>query len=92
MCKRAHLNGTLDSDTVFLWGEPATGAAAMDAIAERDVIPSSPPAGVEESKASEEGPRGDPRGMAEMDILGGIRTEVARILKADASSIPTVSM
>lgn len=32
----------------------------------------------------------NPRKMTESDILNGIQFEVARILKADAISIPTV--
>lgn len=96
MCKRAHVAGTLDGDTIFMWGEPITSAAARDATAEKDEAPSSPNGGgVEESKfsggPSGVGGRGDPREMAEADILLGVQSEVARILKADALSIPTVS-
>lgn len=52
MCKRAHLAGTLDRDTVFMWGDTNATAAARDASSELAEI--QPAAvverGVEESK------------------------------------------
>lgn len=110
MCKKAHRSGALDADTVFLWGSDTTSnlsvgagiprrtptTAEMDAQAERDEIPWSPPGGgsngggMEESKA-EGGAKGNPAGMSVGVILEGVQAEVARILKATASAIPTVS-
>eukprot|EP00903_Cladosiphon_okamuranus_P012305 g11537.t1 len=104
MCKKAHVSGALNNDTVFLWGNdtagnlsPATAALEMDAQAERDETPWSPPTGgprgggVEESKSfrGEGGGRGFPKDMPVDVILEGAQSEVARILKADATAIPT---
>lgn len=112
MCKKAHKTGALNADTVFLWGNeiathlsPATGTATsktataeMDAQAERDETPWSPPGGgsegggIEESKSykGEGGGRGCPTDMPVDAVLEGVQSEVARILKADATAIPTV--
>lgn len=47
---------------------------------------------MEESKSfrGEGGGRGCPAEMAVSDILEGVQSEVGRILKADATAIPTV--
>lgn len=103
MCKKAHVSGALDNDTVLLWGNDATGnlssaTAEMDAQAEMDETPWSPPkgdsggGGIEESKSfrGEGGGRGCPKDMPVDAILEGVQSEVARILKADATAIPTV--
>lgn len=107
MCKKAHQSGALDSDTVFLWGKgnettgnPSSAIAEMDAQAERDEAPWSPPtggggsggAGIEKSKSfqGKGGGRGCPKDMPVDAILEGVQSEVARILKADATAIPTV--
>lgn len=92
MCKRAHVAGTLDKDTIYLWGETATSVTDEDARAEQAetaaVARTGDSAdGVEESKGKEE----DPRLMTQAQVLRGIQVQVARILKADAGSIPTVS-
>ena len=97
------MSGALDNDTVLLWGSDSTGnlssaTADMDAQAERDETPWSPPSGssggggVEESKSfkGEGGGRGCPKDMPVDAILEGVQSEVARILKADATAIPTV--
>lgn len=102
MCKKAHTSGALDNDTVFLWGNDTTGSlssaaatAEMDAQAARDETPWSPGSGaggIEESKSyrGEGGGRGCPTDMPVDAILEGVQSEVARILKADATAIPTV--
>lgn len=112
MCKKAHNTGALDADTVFLWGNDTTthlssaagtattrtATAEMDAQAERDENPWSPPGvgseggGMEESKSyrGQGGGRGCPTDMPVDAVLEGIQSEVARILKADATAIPTV--
>ena len=105
MCKKAHVSGALDNDTVFLWGNDITttgnlssATAEMDAQAERDETPWSSPTGgsggggIEESKSfrGEGGGRGCPKDMPVDAILEGVQSEVARILKADATAIPTV--
>ncbi|CAB1114142.1 unnamed protein product [Ectocarpus sp. CCAP 1310/34] len=104
MCKKAHASGALDGDTVFLWGDdrmashlssaPGTAkdqttVAEMDAQAERDETggSGSSAAGTEESKSSGGG-KGCPADMTVADILKGVQSEVAKILKADASAIP----
>lgn len=79
---------------MYLWGETTLTPAARDARAEKDEIPSGG-VGVEEAKVSwgaeGDGPRGDPRKLPESQVLAGVQSEVARILKADPSSIPTVT-
>lgn len=112
MCKKAHKTGALDADTVFLWGSDATAhlssasgtatsrmaTAEMDAQAERDETPWSPPGGGSEGGGREEsksyrgegGGRGCPTDMPVDAVLEGVQFEVARILKADATAIPTV--
>lgn len=71
-------------------------AADMDAQAERAEIPSSSSGGgIEESKGNEsysgeDGGRRCPTDMPVDSILEGVQSEVARILKADATAIPTV--
>lgn len=104
MCKKAHVSGALDNDTVFLWGSDTAGimssasAAEMDAQAERDETSWSPltggsgGGGVEESKSfrGEGGGRVCPKDLPVGAILEGVQSEVARILKADATAIPTV--
>ena len=96
LCKRAHTAGSLNGDTLFLWGETNVTPAAMDARAEKDALLANGPNGVEEAKTSwgeeGEGPRDDPREMTETEIMSGVRSEVAKILKAQASAIPTVSV
>lgn len=99
------MSGALDNDTVFLWGNDITttgnlssATAEMDAQAERDETPWSSPTGgsggggIEESKSfrGEGGGRGCPKDMPVDAILEGVQSEVARILKADATAIPTV--
>lgn len=79
---------------MYLWGETTLTPAARDARAEKDEMPSEG-VGVEEAKVSwgaeGDGPRGDPRKLPESQVLAGVQSEVARILKADPSSIPTVT-
>eukprot|EP00752_Nemacystus_decipiens_P001493 g1467.t1 len=104
MCKRAHVSGALDNDTVFLWGNDTATASSLssataeiDAQAERDETPWSPSTGgsggggIEESKSfrGEGGGRGCPKEMPVDAILEGVQSEVARILKADPTAIPT---
>lgn len=106
MCKKAHSSGALDGDTVFLWGDDRmashlssapgtakeqTAVAEMDMQAERDETGGggSNAAGTEESKSSGGG-KGCPADMTIADILKGVQSEVAKILKADASAIPMV--
>lgn len=104
MCKRAHVAGTLEKDTLFLWGESVTATPAVrdkhaeeaesalnrGFVGEGEAGYGDGRGGVEESKG---GGRtgGDPRGMTEAEVLVGVQHQVARILKADAGSIPTVS-
>eukprot|EP00904_Undaria_pinnatifida_P011866 jgi/Undpi1/780/HiC_scaffold_10.g04244.m1 len=95
MCKRAHTSGALDADTVLLWGEAGATSAAEDARALAAEAPSSPGGegeGVEESKVQpldDGGGRGCATDMPVELVLKGVQNEVARILKADPSSIPT---
>ena len=96
MCKRAHTSGALDADTVLLWGEAGATSAAEDARALAAEAPSSPGGegeGVEESKVQpldDGGGRGCATDMPVELVLKGVQNEVAMILKADPSSIPTV--
>eukprot|EP00904_Undaria_pinnatifida_P011854 jgi/Undpi1/779/HiC_scaffold_10.g04243.m1 len=95
MCKRAHTSGALDADTVLLCGEAGATSAAEDARALAAEAPSSPGGegeGVEESKVQpldDGGGRGCATDMPVELVLKGVQNEVAMILKADPSSIPT---